>query len=73
MAEDALVGFKFKDLDNDIAMDADVRLATETMFSEMSFDQLGAGAEMDKVSPRDAEVPSEFESFDFTEGFDFTF
>ena len=72
MAEDCNIGFKFKDFDNDIAMDADVRLAAETMFSEMSFDHLGR-AEKDKGVMREAEAPAEFESFDFTEGFDFTF
>ncbi len=72
MAEDCNIGFKFKDLDNDIAMDADVRLATQKMFSEVSFDHLG-GAEKVKGAMREAEAPAEFESFDFTEGFDFTF
>lgn len=73
MAEDALVGFKFKMLDEDIALDTDVKLATETMFSEVSFDHLSGRTETDKVALRDAEIPSDVETFDFTEGFDFTF
>ncbi len=73
MAEDTFVGFKFKDFDLDIAKDADVRLAAETMFSEVSFDQFGDRPQTEKASLRDTDAPSDFETFDFTEGFDFTF
>ncbi len=73
MAEDCNFGFKFKDFDRDITKDADVKLAAETMFSEVSFDHFGGRADVEKASVRDAGAPNDFESVEFTEGFDFTF
>ena len=73
MAEDALVGFKFKDNDDDIAMDAEVLKASDLMFSEVSFDHLKTAADTDKINIGVGERGDGLESFDYTEGFDFVF
>ncbi|MDJ0630712.1 MAG: hypothetical protein QNJ44_20820 [Rhodobacter sp.] len=75
MAEDLMIGFKFKETDEDIAKDAAVWDASDNLFNEISFDHLGTRLDQgsESTSSRDTELSSEFETFDFTEGFDFTF
>ena len=75
MAEDGIMGFKFLGKD-DIAEDAAVLEVSKTLFSEVSVDHLGDRvAESRDFSDMTADLGHSdgFDSFDFTEGFDFTF
>ena len=78
MADDCLVGFKFLEND-DLINDTLVKDAAEMMFNEIVFDKgfdhlRDAGEDtLPGNSDRGVERLDDFESFDFTEGFDFSF
>ncbi len=70
MAEDALFGFKFRD-SKDLAEDAAVLEISEHLFSEIAMDHLGGKEEPAERMMREVEPEDMFDSFDYTEGFDF--